>query len=57
MSNLNSNGIYDLSFSEMNSVDGGLGQVAAYAIVTAVAAVAVAAFNAGYQVGKDLAAD
>jgi len=49
--------INELSATELKAVNGGaVGPVGAYAIATAVAAVAVAAFNAGYQVGKDLAA-
>jgi lactobin A/cerein 7B family class IIb bacteriocin len=47
--------IVELSDFEIEEVGGGLGPVGAYAIATALGALFVASFSAGYEFGKDLA--
>ncbi|MEN9682742.1 MAG: hypothetical protein RLZZ427_493 [Pseudomonadota bacterium] len=49
------NNIENLSLEEIEGVFGGLSYVGAYAIACGIGALAIAAFQAGYEVGKDLA--
>lgn len=47
--------IYELSELEIEDVNGGFGPVAAYTIAIALGALFVASYEAGYELGKDLA--
>lgn len=47
--------IIELDHEELESINGGLGPVGAYAIVTGLGALFVASYAIGYQFGKDLA--
>lgn len=49
------NEIQELTDLEIGGVNGGFGPVAAYTIAIALGALFVASYQAGYQVGKDLA--
>lgn len=49
------NGIQSISIDEIESVSGGFGPVAAYAIAVGLGTLFVAAYAAGYELGKDLA--
>ncbi len=51
----NGNEISELSTAELENVTAGLSLAQAYAIASALGALAIASYQAGYALGKDLA--